>query len=184
MFSLARALPSPISAEECSSLFDRFTGTTARSDSSETLRSAVRRLAFSGRSRSRFGREVPEVSRFSCMLFLSVRGFLDYAEPADHSRYRGQPYCLPPLRMGSASLIDPFRSSIARPTDTLVYASTAPSRTPPQDSGSRWSRFSFLVGLFHPLQHAGLSRRTRRQDSNLQPYLPTTARQRSQSWSW
>jgi hypothetical protein len=26
MFSLARALPSPISAEDCSSLFDRFTG--------------------------------------------------------------------------------------------------------------------------------------------------------------
>src|SRR5258706_14842258 len=83
MFSLARALPSPASAEECSSLFDRFTGTTARSDSSRACRSAVRRIAFSDWSRSLFNREAPEVSRFSCMLFLSARGFSDYAEPTD-----------------------------------------------------------------------------------------------------
>src|SRR5713101_4920234 len=96
MFSLARALPSPISAEVCPSLFDRFTGTMARSDSSATCRSAVRLFAFSDRSRSWLDREVPEVSRFSCMLFLSVRGFLDYAEPANRSRFlRSQPCCLP-----------------------------------------------------------------------------------------
>src|SRR5438270_11611484 len=41
MFSLARALPSPVSAEDCSSLFDRFTGTMAQSDSSEAYLSAV-----------------------------------------------------------------------------------------------------------------------------------------------
>src|ERR1700674_439368 len=87
MFSLARALPSPISAEVWPSLFDRFTGTVAQSDSSETCRSAVRLVAFSDRSRSWLDREVPEVSRFSCMLFLSVRGFLDYAGPVDHSRF-------------------------------------------------------------------------------------------------
>ena len=45
------------------------------------------------------------------------------------------------MRIGSASLIDPFRSSIARPTDALVYASKETSRSPPQDSGSGWSRF-------------------------------------------
>src|SRR6202521_1603705 len=88
MFSLARALPSPISAEGRPSLFDRFTGTTARSDSSETCQSAVRLSAFSDRS------------RFWCMLLLSVRGFLDYAGPVGHSRYRGQPCCLPPLGLG------------------------------------------------------------------------------------
>src|ERR1700733_9815316 len=98
MFSLARALSSPASAEDCSSLFDRFTGTTARSDSSETCRSAVRRIAFSERSRSWLGREVSEVSRFSCMLFLSVLGFLDYAEPAGRSRsLRSQLCCLPSI---------------------------------------------------------------------------------------
>src|SRR3954447_12473003 len=47
MFSLARALPSPISVEDCSSLFDRFTGTMAQSDSSEVYLSAVWRNAFS-----------------------------------------------------------------------------------------------------------------------------------------
>src|ERR1700730_13448244 len=56
-------------------------------------------------SRSWLGREVPEVSRFSCMLFLDVRGFLDYAEPADHSRLT-QSAVLPfPSGMESASLI-------------------------------------------------------------------------------
>src|SRR4051812_24102807 len=36
----------------------------------------------------------------------------------------------------------PFRSSIARPTDTLVYASTHTSRCQSQDSGSRWTSLS------------------------------------------
>jgi hypothetical protein len=31
--------------------------------------------------RSRFAREAPEVSRFSCIGFLSVRGVFDYAGP-------------------------------------------------------------------------------------------------------
>src|SRR3954454_23247561 len=86
MFSLVRVLPSPISAEDCSSLFDRFTGTVTRSDSSGTCLPAVRLTAFSGRSRPWFDREVPEVSRFSCMLFLSVRRFSDYAGPTSRSR--------------------------------------------------------------------------------------------------
>src|SRR5215468_11585994 len=30
--------------------------------------------------------DVQEISRFSCMLFLSVRGFSDYAGPSDRSR--------------------------------------------------------------------------------------------------
>ena len=53
-----------------------------------------------------------------------------------------RPAVLPsPLAIGSASLINSFRSSIARPTDTLVYASAETSRSPPQDSGPGWSRF-------------------------------------------
>src|ERR1700689_2325296 len=97
MFSLARALPSPASAEVCPSLFDRFIGTTARSDSSGTCLPAVRLLAFSGRSRSRLGLDVPEVCPFPCMLFLGVPPFLDYTEPADPPRsLRSQPCCFPP----------------------------------------------------------------------------------------
>ncbi len=63
-----------------------------------------------------------------------------------------QPWCLPPIRRESASWFCVFRSSIARPADTPVYASSDISRCHPQDSGSRWSRcllscrtFSFLT---------------------------------------
>src|SRR5438270_10662269 len=80
MFSLVCALPSPASAEACASLFDWFTGTTAQSDFSCTCMSAVRFMAFADRSCS-FEQDVQEISRFSCMLFLSVPGFLDYAGP-------------------------------------------------------------------------------------------------------
>src|SRR5690242_7141561 len=81
MFSLVCALPSPASAEGCPSLFGGFTGTTAQSDFSRTFMSAVRFRAFADRSCS-IGQDVREISRFSCMLFLSVRGFLDYAGPS------------------------------------------------------------------------------------------------------
>ena len=86
MFSLARTLFSPDSAEDCSSLFVWFIDTTARSDSSKACASAVWLCAFADRPRSLAGRGAPEVSRFSCMLFLSVRGFSDYAGPTARSR--------------------------------------------------------------------------------------------------
>src|SRR3989442_13408380 len=75
-----------------------------------------------------------------------------------------------------------FRSSIARPTDTPVYASSDTSRSRLQDSRPGWIRCSFPVGLFHPLQHAGLSRRSpacrpsgsnaAARSENLQPLIP------------
>jgi hypothetical protein len=86
MFSLARALPSPTSAGMTSPLFGWLTGTTARSDFSGACAPALWLLAFAGRSRSRSDRDAPEISRFSCMLFLSVPGFLDYAGPASYWR--------------------------------------------------------------------------------------------------
>src|SRR5215469_17495346 len=97
MFSLVRALPSPTSATTCAALFGWFTGTTAQSDFSCPFTSAVRFMAFADRSWF-FNQDVQEISRFSCMLFLSVRGFFDYAGPAGHSRLT-QPTVLPsPLR--------------------------------------------------------------------------------------
>ena len=51
----------------------------AWSDFSAAYTSDVRLSAFSDRSRS--DREVAEVSRFSCMLFLDVLRFSDYAGP-------------------------------------------------------------------------------------------------------
>ena len=80
MFSLVCALPSSASAEGCPSLFGWFMGTTAQSDFSWTFMSAVRFMAFADRSWP-FDQDVQEISRFSCMLFLSVRGFFDYAGP-------------------------------------------------------------------------------------------------------
>jgi len=86
MFSLARALFSPDSAEDRSSLFAWFIDSMARSDSSKACASAVWLWAFADRPRSLAGRGAPEVSRFSCMLFLSVRRFSDYAGPTARSR--------------------------------------------------------------------------------------------------
>src|SRR5215472_14277021 len=95
------------------------------------------------------------------MLFLSVRGFLDYAGPSN-------PLALIVVAVLPSSIPErsrrpvpsAFRSSIARPTDTSVYASSGTSRRRLQDSRPGWIRCSFPVGLFHPLQHAGLSRRS------------------------
>src|ERR1039457_7173315 len=86
MFSLARALFSPGSAEDRSSLFVWFFDSMVRSDSSRACASALWLCAFADRPRSLSGRGAPEVSRFSCMLFLSVRGFFDYAGPTARSR--------------------------------------------------------------------------------------------------
>ena len=86
MFSLVRALPSPTSAGMESPLFGWFIGTAARSDFSGACMPALWLCAFAGRSRSKSDRDAPEISRFSCMLFLSVPGFFDYAGPTDHSR--------------------------------------------------------------------------------------------------
>ena len=81
----AAPFPPPASAGSCLPLFGRFTGTTAQSDFSSTCMSAVRFMAFADRP-SHILEGVLEISRFSCMLFRSVRGFLDYAGPDNHSR--------------------------------------------------------------------------------------------------
>src|SRR5215467_3910208 len=86
MFSFARTVPSPTSAGMTSPLFGWFIGTSARFDFSETCMPALWLSAFAGRSRSESDRDAPEISRFSCMLCLSVPGFLDYAGPTDHLR--------------------------------------------------------------------------------------------------
>src|SRR6516162_5712159 len=97
MFSFVCALPSPTSAEGCPSLFYWFTVITVQSDFSRPCLSAVRLVAFADRPCSS-DQGVLEISRFSCMLFLSVRGFSDYAGPTVHSRLAWLPCCLPPTR--------------------------------------------------------------------------------------
>src|SRR5271165_5441578 len=104
MFSFICALPSPASAGSCLPLFGRFTGSTAQSDFSGACVSVVRLCAFTDRPSS-ITEGALEISRFSCMLFLSVRGFLDYAGPDSHSCLTRLPCCLPPTRQGVGILI-------------------------------------------------------------------------------
>src|SRR5467141_2427161 len=63
-----------------------FIASMVRSDSSRACASAFWLCAFADLPRSLSCRVAPEVSRFSCILFLSVRGFYDYAGPTARSR--------------------------------------------------------------------------------------------------
>jgi len=57
-------------------------------------------------------------------LFLSVRGFSDYAGPTVHSRLAWLPCCLPPTRNEVGILIyGLFAAQSPRPPMPLVYAS-------------------------------------------------------------
>ena len=59
----------------------------------------------------------------------------------------------------SASGLELFRGSI--PTPPILYLRfTASLAVAAQEFEAKWIRYSFLVRLFHPLLHAGLSRRT------------------------
>ena len=71
-------------------------------------------MAFADRSWS-VDQDVQEISRFSCMLFLSVRGFLDYAGPIRHSRLAWLSCCLPPYQNGVGILIQTGFSKLNSP---------------------------------------------------------------------
>src|SRR6266700_5930510 len=103
------------------------------------------------------------------MLFLSVRGFLDYAGPAVHSRLTWLPCCLPPTRNGVGILIfGLFAAQSPRPPMPLSTLQETPRDVPCKTRAQDGFATSFRIGLLHPLQHAGLSRRT--------PVSPSLAR--------
>src|SRR5437588_3469506 len=94
---LPRLCPSlPSLRRKATFLVRLFTGTAAQSDFSSTCMSAVRLGAFADRPRSS-DQGALEISRFSCMLFLSVRGFSDYAGPTVHSRLARMKAWLPEI---------------------------------------------------------------------------------------
>ena len=137
---MACVLPSPTSAvgpvAAGLSLFGGFIGTTTQSDSSPPCAPDVRLDAFSGRHAVLLSGDA-EVSRFSCMKFLSVRGVYDYAGSATGSRYRLLRCGLPHTSTGSAPQTV-FSKLNTRPTNTSVYASKgtprgAPCKTRGQD---------------------------------------------------
>ena len=146
------------SAEACASLFGGLIGTMASCDSFGAYMSGLWLFAFP--DRSPFIEDAPEVSRFSCILLRGVPGVFDYAGSGVGSRVSAARRCgLPTDRTGSAPG-SMFSQLNTLPTGASVYASPAASRRPTQDSRSGWNRFSFPVGLLHPLQYAGSSRRS------------------------
>src|SRR4029077_9555132 len=95
------------------------------------------------------------------MLFLSVRGFSDYAGPTVHSRLAWLPCCLPPTRNEVGILIfGLFAAQLPRPPVPLSTLQETPRGVPCKTRGQDGFATSFPVGLLHPLQHAGLTRRT------------------------
>src|SRR5467141_1047190 len=95
------------------------------------------------------------------MLFLSVRGFSDYAGPTVHSRLAGLPCCLPPTRNEVGILIyGLFAAQSPRPPMPPSTLQETPRDVPSKTRGQDGFATSFPVGLLHPLQHAGLSRRS------------------------
>src|SRR5882724_3603445 len=96
------------------------------------------------------------------MLFLSVRGFSDYAGPTVHSRLAWLPCCLPLTRNEVGILIyGLFAAQSPRPPMPLSTLQETPRDLPSKTRGQDGFATSFPVGLLHPLQHAGLSRRSR-----------------------
>src|ERR1035438_1676522 len=93
-------------------------------DSSETSTRAVRPKPSPAVLRLTFVAGIPEVSRFSCMKFLGVSGVFDYAGLNRNSRYRSGSCCLPRITKDVGVRVASFRSSIAHPAYSPVYASS------------------------------------------------------------
>src|SRR5260221_4138014 len=107
------------------------------------------------------------------MLFLSVRGFSDYAGPTVHSRLAWLPCCLPLTRNEVGILIyGLFAAQSPRPPMPLSTLQETPRDVPSKTRGQDGFATSFPVGLLHPPQHAGLSRRS--------PVSPSSDHNRSQ----
>ena len=136
------------------------TPSAAPSDFSGAYMCTVRLVAFADRPCSS-DQGVLEISRFSCMLFLSARGFSDYAGAIVHSRLEWPPCCLPPTRNEVGILIyGLFAAQWPRPPMPLSTLQETSHDAPCKTRGQDGFATSFPVGLLHPLQHAGLSRRS------------------------
>ncbi len=156
-FSLVRTLPSTTSAEANTSLFGGFTGTMVRSDSSAAYMSGLRlspsRTGLLAQTPRR-----PPGSRACC--FSTCMG-----SPTTPGQ-RPTRDLTPVLRVGFPSTSRGrrpevrLRSSIPSPPMPLSTLRQPPRDDPRKTRGQDGFAPSFPVGLFHPLQHAGLSRRS------------------------
>jgi hypothetical protein len=92
-----------------------------------------------------------------------LRGFSDYAGPDKSTRdYRGCRIAFLPYRNGVGVLIQTGFSKLNSPAHRYLLSTfqTRPRDLACKTRGQDGVAVSFPVGLFHPLQHAGLSRRT------------------------
>ena len=149
MFPLVEQLPSTLSAEDRSPLFERFAGTTCSSDSPLTYMLVVELVAFSSRS----GLLLPDtsgVSRFSRMEFSDMPGVSDCAGSVSDSRFRHPRYRLPPRRTASTPRTRLISQLNTLPACAPVNASPAALRRHTHDSGSGWFATPFLWDSFIP----------------------------------
>ncbi len=72
---------------------------------------------------------------------------------------RSPPCCLPPKGDGVGALKGIFEAQSPRPPMPLSTLQASPCDDTCKTQGRNGVAFSFPAGLFHPLQHAGLSRR-------------------------
>jgi hypothetical protein len=141
---IARRSPwAAASAEGCPSLFGCFTGNTQRSDSCSTYASAVWLCAFADRPVWFTG--APQVSRFSCMLFLDVRGVFDHAASRSGSRCVAcGGCCLPSMQTGSARGSSVFGAPSPGPPMPLSTLRRTPRDVPRKTQGQNRVAAPFL----------------------------------------
>jgi hypothetical protein len=138
------ALPAPLAADRCWSLFEACLGTITWSDAAETGMEAVRPCAFASRSVGLVLADLAAVSRCSCRKLLNVPGVLDDVGSTEDSRGRPQPCGLPLQSRRGGTPLAAFRRASARPADAPLHAAMGTSRRPPQDLGPGWLARPFL----------------------------------------
>ena len=162
MFSLVGALAStPSAAPACSSfaLFGRFSGTMTPSDSSPPCMRNVRPWP-SPAGLCAFAPVNDEVSRFPCLQFLSVPGVYAYRQPPGSLAWPPAAVLPSPSdhRVGAPW---PFDEARYPAHGCLCLRFSRRLTTPAARLEVRMVRYSFPVGLFHSLLHAGFHRRFR-----------------------
>ena len=128
------------------------------SDFPVSYMSDVRVLTFSDRSADA---DNTRISRFPCMECPGMHRVFDSARPSSDSRYRRPTRGLPPHATGSAPRSCDFGAqylACPSPDQRFTPGVTAKGAWP----GATVGRYSFHVGLFHPLLHAGFNRRSLR----------------------
>ena len=152
-------------ASHAAPLFPAFTGTMPMSDFPPAYASGLRPQAFPDRPTDGLRRRwagADGISRFSCMELPRMRRVSDSAGPM--SRLALTPRIvspsLPPYEVGAPEGV--ISELNGWPACSPVNAYNVPLRTRRHDSGPWWVATAFHVRLFHPLLHAGLSRRSSR----------------------